>query len=50
MIVRGLAMVGGTFLYNAEGLKSTLIDSILFGFYVWLILLSVRVKDRYIRK
>lgn len=46
MIVRGIVMVGGTLLYNAEGLKNTLIDSIVFMVYVLLILLGIRVKDK----
>lgn len=48
MIVRGTVIVGGTLLYNAEGLKNTLMDSIVIVIYVLLILLGIRVKDKQI--
>ena len=48
MIVRGIVMVGRTLFYNAEGLKNTLIDSIVIVIYVSIILLGIRVKDKQI--
>ena len=48
MIIRLIVMVGGTLLYNASGLKNTLVDSIVFVIYVSLILLGIRVKDKQI--
>jgi hypothetical protein len=48
MIVRLIVIVGGTLLYNASGLKNTLIDSIAIVIYVALILLGIRVKDKQI--
>ena len=48
MIVRGIVMVGGTLFYNAEGLKNTLLDSIVIVIYVSIILLGIRVKDKQI--
>jgi len=50
MIVRGIVMVGGTLLYDASGLKNTLVDSIVFVIYFLLILLGIRVKDEQIRE
>jgi hypothetical protein len=46
MIVRWMVIFGGTLLYNAEGLKNILIDSIAIIIYVSLILLGIRVKDK----
>lgn len=46
MIVRLIVIFGGTLLYNASGLKNTLIDSIAIVIYVSLILLGTRVKDK----
>ncbi len=46
MIVRLIVIFGGTLLYNASGLKNTLIDSIAIVIYVSLIVLGTRVKDK----
>jgi hypothetical protein len=46
MIVRLIVILGGTLLYNASGLKNTLIDSIAIVIYVSLIVLGTRVKDK----
>ena len=46
MIVRLVVIFGGTLLYNASGLKNTLIDSIAIVIYVSLIVLGTRVKDK----
>jgi hypothetical protein len=46
MIVRLIVIVGGTILYNLEGLKNTLIDSIAIVVYVSLILLGTSVKGK----
>jgi hypothetical protein len=46
MIGRLFVIVGGTLLYNASGLKNTLIDSIAIIVYVSIIVLGIRVKDR----
>ncbi|MBX9781737.1 MAG: hypothetical protein K2X48_00450 [Chitinophagaceae bacterium] len=46
MIVRWLVIFGGTLLYNAEGLKNIVTDSIAIVIYVSLILLGIRVKDK----
>jgi uncharacterized membrane protein len=46
MIVRWMVIFGGTLLYNAEGLKNILIDSIAIFIYVVLIVLGIRVKDK----
>jgi hypothetical protein len=48
MIVRLVVIVGGTLLYDASGLKNTLIDSIAIVIYVALILLGIKVKDKQI--
>ena len=48
MIVRLIVILGGTLLYNASGLKNTLIDSIAIVIYVSLIVLGIRVKDKQI--
>nr|MBC7613927.1 hypothetical protein [Pseudopedobacter sp.] len=48
IIIRWIVIFGGTLLYNAEGLKSTLIDSIAIVIYVSLIILGIRVKDKQI--
>ncbi len=49
MIVRWIVIFGATLLYNAEGLKHTIIDSIAIAIYVSLILLGIRVKDKPIK-
>ena len=46
MIVRWVVIFGSTILYNAEGLKNTLIDSIAIIVYVSLIILGTRAKDK----
>jgi hypothetical protein len=46
MIVRWIVIFGSTILYNAEGLKSILIDSIAIIVYVSLVILGARVKDK----
>ncbi len=48
MIVRLIVILGGTLLYNASGLKNTLVDAIAIVIYVALILLGIRVKDKQI--
>ena len=48
MIVRLIVIFGGTLLYNASGLKNTVIDSIAIVIYVSLIVLGIRVKDKQI--
>ena len=48
MIVRLIVILGGTLLYNASGLKNTLVDFIAIIVYVALILLGIRVKDKQI--
>lgn len=46
MIVRWVVIFGGTILYNASGLKNTLLDSIAIIIYVTLIILGIRIKDK----
>lgn len=46
MIVRWIVIFGGTLLYNADALKSVLIDSIAIAIYVSLILVGIRVKNK----
>ena len=46
MIVRWVVIFGGTLLYNASSLKSTLTDSIAIVVYVVLIIAGTHVKDR----
>lgn len=48
MIVRLIVILGGTLLYNASGLKNTVIDSIAIVLYVSLIVLGISVKDKQI--
>ncbi len=48
MIVRLIVILSGTLLYNASGLKNTLVDFIAIIVYVALILLGIRVKDKQI--
>jgi hypothetical protein len=45
MIVRLIVIIGGTLLYDASGLKNTLIDALAITIYVALILLGIRIKD-----
>ncbi len=49
MIVRWIVIFGSTLLYNADGLKNTLIDSIAIFVYVSIIILGTMVKDKQIR-
>jgi hypothetical protein len=46
MIVRLFVIVGGTLLYNASGLKNTLIDCVAIIVYVSIIVLGIRVKEK----
>ncbi len=46
IIIRWIVIFGGTILYNVEGLKNTLIDSIAIVIYASLIILGSRVKDK----
>jgi hypothetical protein len=46
MIVRLIVIIGGTLIYNASGLKNTLIDSVAIIVYVSIIVLGTRVEDK----
>jgi hypothetical protein len=46
MMVRWIVIFGSTILYNAEGLKNILIDSIAIIVYVSIIILGIRVKTK----
>jgi hypothetical protein len=49
MMVRWIVIFGSTILYNAEGLKNILIDSIAIIVYVSIIILGTRVKNKRIK-